>query len=483
MALSNSTAPKHSRRTTGAVSSPQSDVIQQALASEAAAARVMSETAHDLRSPLTAVREAIRLVHDGDLGAISIDQRGCLAAAIDQCNCIDQMVGEMVQLERLRSGMPRANRSWIDVAEVRRVVDDTLQPWAVPRNIDVLWDAAENAGAIVFADASILRRLIVNLVTNAIRASRDGSTVLIRLQRSRGDEMLLWSVVDQGAGISERDIRQIADRQVSLSGGEGLGLTICRQLAAVHFSSLKLRSRLGYGTEVSFQTPALGPRSVAGAWARWRVEARGELHQPSQHHHRADGMQADDAVERVRLDPPSVAVEISQTTAHPRCEDRMAAGTVTLGAAVSRQAADAFDQCLQSQLQLFELVYRVDSRRWVWVFDTDAHSVDARIALVSDHAKSQVDGIRMAWSAPQMIPVDARRTEARLSDLMVRETLAASASARGVDQNDVRLGAAPIVHSEAAAARLDAELRRLSDQMRGQTLRLRQQARNLRPIN
>ncbi len=75
----------------------------------------MSETAHDIRSPLTTIRESVRLVHDGDLGAVNDDQKSCLAAAIDQCNCLDQMVGEMVQVERLRTGLPRARRSWVSL--------------------------------------------------------------------------------------------------------------------------------------------------------------------------------------------------------------------------------------------------------------------------------------------------------------------------------------------------------------------------------
>ncbi|MGB7324288.1 MAG: HAMP domain-containing sensor histidine kinase [Rubripirellula sp.] len=484
---SHSTAHRASRRSVGSVAGPSSAAFSTASATDAAA-RMISETAHDLRSPLSSVRESIQLIHNGDLGSINEEQRGYLSSAIDQCNCIDQMVGEMVQLERLRTGTPRALRGWTPVANIRRQVDDAIRSWAVPRGIDVLWDSADNDDAAIFADEAMIRRLVVNLATNAIRASREGSSVLIRLMRTDSDEMIQWSVIDQGAGISERDIYRIADRQVSFDGGEGLGLSICRQLSAVHFSSLHIRSRLGEGTEVSFSTPAMGPRSVAGAWSRWRVAARvaerGPLQKPG--HRRLSQSSARklaDTENRVRLDPPSVAIEITSETAKPRCEDRIAAGVVTLGAAVSRENADAFDRLLQTQMQMFELAYRTDTRRWVWVFDVDAHGVDDRIAMINDMATNQIGGVRMAWTPPQMIPVDERRTESRLSDLMVRESLAASKSSTVTDQNEVRLGSSPLVHSDAAAARLDAELRRLSSQMRSQTSRLRQQARNLRPLS
>lgn len=451
---------------------------------DSVAARVVSETAQDLRSPLTVVREAIRLVGDGSLGQVNDDQHACLSAAIDQCNRMDQMIGEMVQLERLRTGSPRANRSWIEVSSVRAAVDETLRSWATPNHIDVLWDIGDEAAKSVFADASMLRRLIVNLSTNAIRASKPGGIVLIRLQRTHADEMVRWSIVDQGSGIAERDVHRIVSRNGDPGGDAGVGLSICRQLAAVHFSPLQIRSRAGYGTEVCFQTPAMGPRSVASAWARWRIAARGPLQKPTR---RSGAMAGSNSVRRldgdsqVRLDPPSVAVELSHDTVKPRCEDRLAAGTVTLGAAVSRQAADDFDRLLQSQLQMFELVYRTETRRWVWVFDVDAHGVDDRIAMIGDSANESIGGVRMAWSTPQMIPIDDRRTASRLSDLMVRESLAASTSSRVVDQDTVRLGSSPIVPNGNAELRLDAEMRHLSVQMKNQSARLRQQANNLRP--
>ncbi len=445
-----------------------------------AAARLMSETAHDLRSPLTTVRESVRIVHDGDLGDLTSDQKMCLASAIDQCDCLEQMIGEMVQLERLRTGTPKVHRRWVPVSRVRSAIDETLRPWALPRQIDVLWDGADGPERKVFADVGMLRRLVVNLVTNAIRVTREGGSILIRLEKIRDGEALRWSVVDQGTGIGEADMQIIAERQVSLGGGEGLGLAICRQLAALHFSSLQIRSRLGTGTQVSFETAAAGPRSVADAWARWRVARRGPLKQPQQRGETSSNELANES-KRMRLDPPALTIELSHEATSPRCQDRLAAGIVSLGGTVSRDAADQFDEMFQSQMQMFDLVYRVETRRWVWVMDCDTHGIEDRIESIDDTIKAKIPTIRTNWSAPQMIPVDSRRTHARLSDLLVRESLSASSINYGLDHNDVRPGTAPIEPSDVAAERLEQELRRLSMQLKKQTTRLQQQAENLRP--
>ena len=149
-----------------------------------AAVRVMSETAHDLRAPLTTIRESVRLVRDGDLGDVTPGQTICLDSAIDQCHCMEQMINDMVQVERLRTGTPRVQRQWVSVQTVRKSIDETLRPWVMPRDIDVLWDGGEDPNLRIFADPAMLRRLIVNLVTNALRVTPQSGQILIRLQET-----------------------------------------------------------------------------------------------------------------------------------------------------------------------------------------------------------------------------------------------------------------------------------------------------------
>ncbi|WP_160148100.1 sensor histidine kinase [Rubripirellula obstinata] len=467
--------------------------------------RLMSETAHDLRSPLTTVREAIRLVHDGDLGEVTAEQTDLLKTAIDQCDCIDQMVGEMMQMERLRVGAPRADRKWVSIDQIRATVDQTLSPWSTPHQIDVLWDADLRHGSSsmpnVYADPSMIRRLIVNLVVNAIRASDQGQEVLIRFATADNGDFVRCSVIDRGRGIQADDLKRIADHHVSFSGGEGLGMTICRQLAAVHFSSLHLRSKLGQGTEVSFELPAAGPRSVAIAWARWRdamkkisnesnarplvrPRRRDETRSIASPHQAEINQQG--SVQAIRLDSPAESVRSCSVALHhrdtkPRVADCFAAGIVTLGAAVSKQMADEFGDVLNRELQMFDMNYRVDARRWVWVLDADQNNINSRIDSIEQATHSRLEGVRSTWSEPQIISVDSKSSMPRLSDLMVRQALSASTIDHGLGHDEVRLGTSPISESDTANQRLDQELRRLSQQMKAQTLRLKQQSQNLRP--
>ena len=438
----------------------------------------MSETAHDLRAPLTTIRESVRLVRDGDLGDVTPGQEICLDSAIDQCHCMEQMITDMVQIERLRTGTPRVQRQWVSVQTVRKSIDETLRPWVMPREIDVLWDGGDDPNLRIFADPAMLRRLIVNLVTNALRVTPQAGQILIRLQEM-DSQFLRWSVLDAGRGLSQRELETIADRQVSFSGGEGLGLSICRQLAALHFSKLTIQSRLGSGTEVSFQTAAAGPRSVGELWSRWRVgQLQSERENPPVRSKRIQANLAGDPDRSIRLDSPSCRVELAHEAVRPRSEQAFAAGVVSVGATVKREAADNFDKLLQGQCYLFDLVYRIDTRRWVWVIDADQETIQERIESITSAAASSQ--LRIDWSDPQMIPVDSRRSANRLTDLLVRETLFAATSDHAMDTNAVRLGTKPIKPSAVATQRLDEELARMISQMKSQAGDFRQQAKSLR---
>ena len=157
----------------------------------------------------------------------------------------------------------------------------------------------------------------------------------------------------------------------------------------------------------------------------------------------------------------------------------MAAGTVSLGATVSRAVADDFDHVFQRQQRMFDFVYRVESRRWVWTLDVDSEGVSTRIDSITDEILNQIPETRMTWSPSRMIPVATRITHSRLSDLLVRSTLAASTLSNVNDQDEVRLGTLPIGDCKVAANRLDDELRRLTARFQTESRALKQQARNL----
>lgn len=439
--------------------------------------RLISETAHDLRAPLTTIREAVRIVRDGDLGHLSTTQKECLSAAINQCNCASQLVDEMVQSSRFDSGFPNVKRDWISIDEVRQSVADTLQPFVLPRDIHLLWDGPFGRGEMVYGDPALLRRLIVNLANNAIRVTRDGQPVLIRLYSSAGKDTMSWSVVDQGSGISAPDMELIAAGRAPARSVGGLGLMISRQLAAAHFSSLRIESRVGTGTAVSFTTPINGPSSVAAQWAAWRCNLMaGQSSSLLDHGRQVHNVIPNPAPNRtgkpspprrVRIDVPSLSVELGLDSHRPVHSNQLVLSTVAIGAAVGSQQADEFELLVARSLRVTEFSYRVDRRHWIIAWDADNDTAIGKRAALQASAETELPDVRLTWgSLSSVLPSPGNQTlnesalTNRLSDLIVRQALLVSRRTFA-DADQVRLGTDPIQHSAIASHRLEKEVRRL----------------------
>lgn len=382
------------------------------------------------------------------------------------------MIGKIVQVRSHKATVPATHRQRVLVVEIRDTVERALAEASVPSAVDVLWDGADDPALSVFVDRALLSQMIVHFVKQSIAVTPEGGCVLIRLQAQPARDVVRWSVIDQGPGIRASKIQEMVAQPPKASSD--FGLANCQLIAALHCSSLDLYTRVGNGTEISFNTPRCGPRNVAGVWSEWRMEqAVGKID---------DAVATNRFQPQWRIDSSPARISLTQSIAQPRCSEQLTAGVVTLGATVSRTSADAFDRFLQSELSMFDLVYRVGTRRWVWVFDDTPESAEQRIESLTTQSAKAIQGVRMNWSQPLLIPIDHRLTNSRLSDLLIRETLCESTPAGMVDKDAVRMGTAPIEPSQQASARLEAELRRLSGRLKSQTNRLQRQSRKLRPL-
>jgi anti-sigma regulatory factor (Ser/Thr protein kinase) len=461
--------PHRSRRAAGATVAGSKQAFSE---SHESVSRLISETAHDLRAPLSTIREAVRLVRDEELGQLSSSQRECLSAAINQCNCAAHLVDEMVQSRQFDSGFPNVRRQWMSIDDLRQSVEATLQPWVIPREIRLLWDGPFGQGIHLYADATLLRRLLVNLASNAIRVSRDGRSVMIRADARPAQGVMAWSVVDQGDGISASDMELIAAEKVPARSIGGLGLMIGRQLAAAHFSKLRIESRLGTGTAVSFQTALGGPAAITARWFKWRSELAqrgGSQAMPSGKRVRnvmpappTGKLVSVAPTRRVRIDVPSETIDLGVADLQPAYHDQVYLTTVAVGAAIPAASADAFDSLLQRTMRMTELAYRTGRSNWVIVWDADEQTGIAKRSDLVRLVQDELDDLRMTWGnhsivSASMNPVSGAALPVRLSDLIVRESLsAAQQSFPSADQ--YHLVTDPVRPSSVAASRLDRDV-------------------------
>ena len=259
----------------------------------------------------------------------------------------------------------------MSISEIRKSIEETVRPWGLLRNVDVLWDIRLDAKTKVYADLALIRRLVVKLAENAICVSPVGGVVLVQLQPQSCSSPVRWAIIDRGCGIKRRVMQQMCNNRISTggadavaesgSGGEGLGLFISRQLAALHFSDLQVCSRIGQGTEVSFTTVLGGPRGVVDAWSSWRNGNHSSLQKPRP---RGGGLQrvdrgnhqTNEKVFEKQIELPIISVTLAQNATRPKGDKRIVAGVVALGAAVHRATAGRFDHVLERHQSMFDFV-------------------------------------------------------------------------------------------------------------------------------
>ncbi|MDC0670744.1 sensor histidine kinase [Nannocystis radixulma] len=231
----------------------------QAIAANAAKSAFLATMSHELRTPLNAILGYSELVVD------ELRDRGGHDDLIDDIRKVHAsgrhllgLITDVLDLTRIEASRLELSPTDFDPAKLLREVAEIFIPLAL-RNNDVLTlDLADDLGE-VHHDATRVRQVVINLVGNAIKFTRDG-TVTVRL---RGNPDLFEIFVeDTGIGIPIDKIERIFEpfTQVDASStrryeGTGLGLAVCRRLVSLMGGAIEVRSSVGRGSSFTVRLP------------------------------------------------------------------------------------------------------------------------------------------------------------------------------------------------------------------------------------
>lgn len=215
-----------------------------------------SDASHELRTPI-----AVILAQCGEARhAETPEQYQEAIAVIDrQARKMSSLVAQLLQMTRLEQGTHPASMEEADLSQLVSVLCEE-QP-DLPRGITIQTDVQPEVHATF--DVTLMSRLLQNLLNNAIRYGKDNGHIWVTL-RTLEDQILL-SVRDDGVGIPADRLEKIFQRfyQVDPSrsgrGGTGLGLTMVRQIAALHGGEVTVESREGAGSCFTLRFPAHRP--------------------------------------------------------------------------------------------------------------------------------------------------------------------------------------------------------------------------------
>jgi two-component system, NtrC family, sensor histidine kinase KinB len=217
---------------------------------------LVATVAHEFRTPLTSLRMAIHLLAEQTVGPLSDQQLDLVAAAREECERLQGIVDDLLDLARIRSGRlelhPREISTVLALEQARQAVRDGSEQRQVPIEVEI-----EPGAETVVADPDRIDLALTNLLTNAVRHAPPGRPVVVHALRS--DSGVRIEVRDEGAGIAPEYQPRLFEKFYrvpgSEPGGAGLGLSIVRDVVEAHGGKVGVQSTPGSGAVFWLELP------------------------------------------------------------------------------------------------------------------------------------------------------------------------------------------------------------------------------------
>ncbi|HEX8634531.1 MAG TPA: ATP-binding protein [Pyrinomonadaceae bacterium] len=222
-------------------------------------------TTHDLRSPLTVISGVISFFTSGRLGELSPEQKNMVRMMERNTQNLIELVNDLLDAAKLESGSLQLELSDVDLSVLIPEVCEPFVQLAREKSLTLTLERTPANLPPVRADRAKLRRVIVNLLSNALKFTPKGGRVSVRVEQAPADGHLRIAVADTGVGIASDDLPLLFDkyeqarhRATRGEKGTGLGLYITRQLVELHGGTIQVESEVGRGSTFSFTLPIAG---------------------------------------------------------------------------------------------------------------------------------------------------------------------------------------------------------------------------------
>ena len=214
---------------------------------------------HELRSPLSSIRQKLSLIIDGFTGEINEEQKQIVSRVQHRIDGLIGMISNLLDLSRIEAGRLVQQKERIALPEIIDEVVDLIAQEAEKKGLrfEVTIDSQLFP---IHADRQSMETVITNLLSNAVKYNREGGRVSINAQ-NRG-EFIEIKVVDNGVGISKENLPRIFDKFYRIRTdytrkviGSGMGLPLVKAIIEAHFGTITVESKPGEGTTFAVLLP------------------------------------------------------------------------------------------------------------------------------------------------------------------------------------------------------------------------------------
>lgn len=217
-------------------------------------AHFLAGTAHDLRTPLSALHMSIQLLRDE--AGINATQREKLNLMDRQVRRLNELTSSFLDANQIESGEFGLNLKKVDLSVI---LTDSVELWKFMTQKHEFILKIPNEPIIVECDPLRIQQVVANLLSNAIKYSPNGGAIEVELEKSNAEVQII--VRDSGIGIHEHDLDEIFEPYRRSNGhhhtieGIGIGLWLVKRLVQAHSGKVTVKSEYGKGTTFNVSIP------------------------------------------------------------------------------------------------------------------------------------------------------------------------------------------------------------------------------------
>ncbi len=222
----------------------------------------LANMSHEIRTPMSAIIGFTEILLSTHINAI---QRDYLEMIEISANSLLDIINDILDFSKQESGKFTINPSCFNIRKNITSIIHTYSIQSLKKGVELLYQIDDSIPEFIIADSTRLRQVIINLISNGIKFTDQGS-VFLRVQKvvKNNVAMLHCSVEDTGLGISPEKMSmlfekftQIENKNTKKYKGSGLGLVICKSLVELMGGTIHVSSQLSQGSTFSFEIPLI----------------------------------------------------------------------------------------------------------------------------------------------------------------------------------------------------------------------------------
>ncbi len=240
----------------------QTQAVQLLHELDQAKADFIATVSHELRTPLTSISGYLEMLQDGDAGQLPEPATRMLSVIDRNSTRLRNLIEDLLTQSRIDAGRLRLDLAIVDLNSVLQAVLAAMAPQATASDVKLELGAPAGADLRVQADPQQLEQVFTNLISNAVKFTGAGGSVLVTVAPAAGDGVVV-RVRDSGMGIPPEEFENLFTRFFRASNaaeaalpGTGLGLAIVQEIVHRHGGTVDVESELGVGTTLTVWLPA-----------------------------------------------------------------------------------------------------------------------------------------------------------------------------------------------------------------------------------